>query len=200
MAFTPVLAIRWVSLTIPAWPAAVYWWWALHDALGANPVEALLRALGEWTLVGLCLTLTVSPLIKWLKQPQWMVWRRRLGLWTFVYALQHLGVYMVFDMPSLPLVVSDVLERPFIAMGMASLLVLAALAATSFQRARVVLGPKRWKQLHQTVYGAAGLALLHFYWMRAGKNDFADVWFYAAWLGVLMMWRWLGRKPSRPAA
>ena len=174
---------------VPGVPAALYWWWAVHDALGANPVEALLRALGEWSLVGLCLTLTVRPLSKICRRPQWMVWRRRMGLWTFAYVLQHMVVYVVFDMPSITLVVDDVLERPFITVGFASALVLTVLAATSFNRARVVLGPKRWKTIHQAVYAAAALAMLHFYWMRAGKNDFADVWFYGLWLSALMAWR-----------
>lgn len=180
---------------LPGLPAALYWWWAVHDALGANPVEALLRALGEWSLVGLCLTLSVRPVSKVLKQAQWMVWRRRLGLWTFAYVLQHMVVYVVFDMPSIQLVVNDVLERPFIAVGMSSALILAALAATSFQRARLALGPKRWKRLHQLVYAAAALAMLHFYWMRAGKNDLDDVWVYGLWLTALMVWRVFKSKP-----
>jgi methionine sulfoxide reductase heme-binding subunit len=180
---------RYLLVSLPALPALVYWILALQDALGANPVETLLRALGEWSLVGLCLTLTVSPLSKLLKRPHWVVWRRRLGLWTFAYVLQHALVYVVFDMPTLGLVLQDIVERPFIAAGFASALILMALAATSFARARVVLGPLRWKRLHQLVFVAAALSLLHFYWMRAGKNDFADVWFYGLWLVVVLALR-----------
>jgi methionine sulfoxide reductase heme-binding subunit len=180
---------RYLLLCMPALPALAYWTWALQDALGANPVEALLRGLGEWSLVGLCLTLTVSPLSKWLRQPQWVVWRRRLGLWTFAYVLQHAAVYVVFDMPGLALVVQDIVERPFITVGFASALILMALAATSFTKARLVLGPKRWKRLHQMVYASAALSMLHFYWMRAGKNDFADVWLYGLWLLVVLALR-----------
>lgn len=180
---------RFVLLCIPALPALLYWTWALQDQLGANPVEALLRALGAWAFIGLCLTLSVSPLVKIMRQPQWMVWRRRLGLWTFAYVLQHAMVYVVFDMPALSLVMQDILERPFITVGFASALILMALAATSFTQARLLMGPLRWKRLHQGVYVAAALSLLHFYWMRAGKNDFTEVWFYALWLVVVMALR-----------
>jgi len=189
-------ALLWLA---PGLPAALYWLWAIQDALGANPVEALLRALGEWTLVGLCLTLSVSPLAKWLRRPQLVVWRRRMGLWTFAYVLQHAAVYVVFDMPGLALVVNDVLQRPFIAVGLASALILGALAATSYQRARIHLGPQRWQRLHQGVYVAAALSMLHFYWMRSGKNDFVDVWFYGLWLAVLVGWRLLRARGSAHA-
>lgn len=180
---------RWLLLILPGLPAVLYWFWAVQDQLGSNPVEALLRALGEWSLVGLCLTLSVSPLAKGLRKPQWMVWRRRLGLWTFAYVVQHAAVYVVFDMSGWSLVWNDVMQRPFIAVGLASAVVLAALAATSYPRARLHLGPHRWTMLHRGVYVAAALAMLHFYWMRAGKNDFDDVWLYGLWLLALALWR-----------
>lgn len=191
---------RFLLLCVPALPALLYWTWALQDALGANPVEALLRALGTWSLVGLCLTLTVSPASRLLRRPQWLVWRRRMGLWTFAYVLQHAAVYVVFDMPSLAGVVQDMVERPFIAVGVASALILTALAATSFGRARVRMGPVRWKRLHRGVYLAAALSLLHFYWMRAGKNDFADVWLYGLWVLLVLAWRvhWPHKAKASP--
>jgi methionine sulfoxide reductase heme-binding subunit len=186
MALMMIRGLLWIA---PGTPAAMYWFWALQDALGPNPVEALLRALGEWSLIGLCLTLSVSPVVKILRKPKWMLWRRRLGLWTFAYVLQHLAVYVVFEMPGFTLVVNDVLQRPFIAVGFVSALILAALAVTSYQRARIHMGPQRWQRLHQGVYVAAALAMLHFYWMRTGKNDFTDVWLFGLWLAALLLWR-----------
>lgn len=186
----------WLLMLLPGLPAALYWVWALQDKLGANPVEALLRALGEWSLIGLCLTLSVSPLSKLLHQPRWLQWRRRMGLWTFAYVMQHAAVYGVFDMSGLALVWADVLQRPFIAVGFASATVLTLLAATSYDKARLHVGPKRWALLHQGVFVAAALALLHFYWMRAGKNDFADVWIYGLWLLVLVVWRLSNARSS----
>jgi sulfoxide reductase heme-binding subunit YedZ len=86
-------------------------------------------------------------------------------------------------------IVLDIVKRPFILVGALSLLLLTPLAATSFNAAIKTLGAKRWQQLHRLVYGVAGLAVLHFFWMRAGKNDFAEVAVYAGILAVLLGWR-----------
>jgi len=93
----------------------------------------------------------------------------------------------------------DVAKRPFILVGMCGFVLLLVLAATSFNRAVRWLGGRRWQRLHRSVYLVAGLALLHFFWMRAGKNDFAEVAVYAAILAALLLARpWLrrGRSPG----
>jgi len=90
-------------------------------------------------------------------------------------------------------IVDDVIKRPFIAAGMAALLLMAPLAATSFDRAVRWLGGRRWRALHRSVYGVAGLALLHFFWMRSGKRDYAEVEFYSALVALLLGWRVLHR-------
>jgi sulfoxide reductase heme-binding subunit YedZ len=163
---------------------------AAADRLGANPAEYLIRAAGDWTLRFLCLTLAVTPLRVMANLPPLARFRRLLGLFTYFYAVLHFLCYVVFDMGlDLPEIARDIAKRPFILVGFASLLLLTPLAATSFNRAIRALGSRRWQALHRTVYLVAGLALLHFFWMRAGKNDFAEVAVYAAILGLLLGWR-----------
>jgi hypothetical protein len=97
----------------------------------------------------------------------------------------------------------DIIKRPFIAVGFAAWLILLALAATSFNRAVRWLGGRRWQALHRAVYAVAALAILHFVWMRSGKQDFAEVWVYALVLAALMgwrLWRKLRSQPERGAA
>ncbi|SFD32783.1 sulfite oxidase heme-binding subunit YedZ [Paracidovorax konjaci] len=160
------------------------------DRLGPNAAEVLIRSTGDWTLRGLCLALAVTPLRVVAGLPALARFRRMLGLFVFFYAVLHLVSYAWFDMEfDLPGIVRDTLQRPFILVGMLAFGLLLLLAATSFNRAIRWLGGKRWQALHRTVYAVAGLALLHFFWMRAGKNFFGEVAVYAAILGVLLGWR-----------
>ena len=163
---------------------------AAFNALGANPAEALIRATGDWTLRALCLVLAITPLRVLTATPQLARFRRMLGLFVFFYGLLHLLSYAWFDMGlELADIVRDIIKRPFILVGSLALLLLGLLAATSFNRAIKAMGGKRWQALHRSVYAVAGLALLHFFWMRAGKNDFAEVTVYAVILGTLLGWR-----------
>jgi len=163
---------------------------ALADQLGANPQEALIRSTGDCALRFLCIVLAVTPLRLLSKTPSLARFRRMLGLFMYFYALVHFLSYSWFDMGfDVGDIVSDIIKRPFILVGALSLLLLSPLAATSFNAAIKRLGAKRWQQLHRLVYGVAGLAVLHFFWMRAGKNDFAEVAVYAGILAVLLGWR-----------
>lgn len=163
---------------------------AVADQLGANPQEALIRATGDWALRSLCIVLAVTPLRVLSKTPSWTRFRRMLGLFMYFYVLLHFLSYSWFDMGfNLAEIVSDIIKRPFILVGSLSLLLLTPLAATSFNAAIKALGAKRWQQLHKLIYAVAGLAVLHFFWMRAGKNDFAEVAVYAGILAVLLGWR-----------
>ena len=165
---------------------------AALNALGANPAQALERASGLWTLRLLCLVLLVTPLRTVANLPQLARLRRMLGLFVFFYAVLHLLAYAWFDMGlDLGDIARDIPKRPFILVGFCAVLLLTLLAATSFNRAIKLLGGARWKRLHQAVYLVAALAVLHFYWMRAGKHDFASVILYGAILGLLLAWRGL---------
>lgn len=163
---------------------------AVADRLGANPAEFLIRSTGDWTLRFLCLTLAVTPLRVAVSLPALARFRRMLGLFTYCYAVLHLLCYSWFDMGlDVGEIAKDIAKRPFILVGFSAFLLLTPLAATSFNRAVKAMGPRRWQALHKAVYGVAGLAILHFFWMRAGKNDFAEVAVYAAILAALLGWR-----------
>jgi methionine sulfoxide reductase heme-binding subunit len=174
---------------------------AAANELGANPAEALIRATGDWTLRALCLVLAVTPLRVLSSTPQLARFRRMLGLFVFFYGLLHLLSYAWFDMGfDVADIVRDIVKRPFILVGSLALLVLTLLAATSFNRAIKALGARRWQALHRSVYAVAGLAILHFFWMRAGKNDFGEVAVYAVVLAALLGWRLWHRLRKRQAA
>lgn len=185
-------------------PLAQLVWSAVADTLGPNPAEALIRSLGDWTLRLLCLTLAITPLRQALGWPVLARWRRLLGLWTFAYGVLHFAAYAWLDMGlDLQALLRDVPRRPFVLFGLAALLLMFPLAATSFNRAVRALGARRWQALHRGVYASAVLAILHFWWMRAGKNDFAEVLVYAAVLAAVLGWRLLRRyirPPNLPPA
>jgi methionine sulfoxide reductase heme-binding subunit len=160
------------------------------NQLGANPQEYVIRATGDWTLRFLCIVLTVTPLRTLTSTPQLARFRRMLGLFVYFYAVLHMLSYALFDKGlDIAEIWTDILKRPFILVGFLALVLLTPLAATSFNRAIKALGAKRWQTLHKAVYVIAGLAILHFFWMRAGKNNFGEVAVYAAILGALLGWR-----------
>lgn len=174
---------------------------AVADRLGANPAEHLIRATGDWTLRFLCLTLAVTPVRTVANLPPLARFRRMLGLFTYFYVVLHFLCYIVFDMGlDVAEIALDIAKRPFILVGFSAFLLLTPLAATSFNRAIKALGARRWQALHRIVYVVAGLAILHFFWMRSGKNDFAEVAVYAAILAVLLGWRVRQRFKARRAA
>jgi sulfoxide reductase heme-binding subunit YedZ len=174
---------------------------AIANTLGANPAEALIRASGDWTLRFLCLTLAVTPLRQLTGWNALARLRRMLGLYTFFYGVLHFLCFAWLDMGmDLAAILNDIPKRPFILVGTAALLSMLPLAATSFNRAIKALGARRWQALHRTVYATALLALLHFFWMRAGKHDFAEWSIYAAVVAVLLGWRlWRRLQAARPA-
>lgn len=178
-------------------------WAAFMDQLGANPAEALVRALGDWTIRFLVVVLAVTPLRNWAKWPALARMRRMFGLFVFFYATMHLLAYAWFDQGfNWSDMVNDIIKRPFILVGMLSWIFLLLLAATSFNRAIRWMGAQRWQCLHKLVYAIACLAVLHFFWMRSGKNDFAEVAIYAVIFGELLGWRLLRyvRKPANTPA
>jgi len=168
------------------------------NTLGANPAETLIRATGDWTLRFLCITLAVTPVRQWFKQPALARFRRMLGLFTFFYGCVHFLCYSWLDMGLVfDDIVRDIAKRPFILVGTTALLTMTPLALTSFNRAIKALGAARWRALHRAVYAVALLAILHFFWMRAAKHNFAEVAVYAAIIGVLLGGRVLTRlQPS----
>ena len=174
-----------------------------QETLGPNPAEYLIRSTGELTLRMLCITLLITPLRVQLTLPELARFRRGLGLLTFFYAFMHALCYSLLDMELVwNDIFNDIVKRPFILVGTLSFVLLSMLAATSFNRAVKAMGAKRWRKLHQVVYVIAGLAILHFFWMRSGKKNYEEVMVYGAILGLLLGWRiwhkWRANLKSNP--
>ena len=177
-------------ILLMALPFAWMLWALFQDALGANPAEALSRATGDWTLRFLGLVLAVTPLRHVTRTPELIRFRRSIGLATFFYACLHLLCYAWFDQNfEINEIAKDLVKRPFIWLGMLGFVFMLPLALTSSHAAVRWLGGKRWQYLHRLVYVLPVFALLHFYWMRAGKNNFAEVWVYAVILAGLLLSR-----------
>lgn len=176
-------------------------WLTLSGQL-VEPLEFLTRGTGDWTLYTLCLTLAVTPLRK-LSQWNWLIrLRRMLGLFVFFYAALHFTTFLWFDhFFDLEEMWKDVLRRPFITVGFIAFVLLLPLALTSNKAMVRRLGGKRWQWLHRLVYVIAPLAIVHFWWMKAGKHNFAQPILFglivAALLGVRLYWL---RKRFQPPA
>lgn len=155
-------------------PLAVYVSLAAQNQLGANPIEHLTRSSGDWTLYLLTLTLAITPLRR-LSGQQWLqALRRMLGLFAFFYASLHFITFIWFDhFFDLDEIWVDVWKRPFISVGFAAFVLLIPLALTSTKTMQRRLG-RYWSRLHRLIYLTALLALLHFWWMRAGKQNFGE--------------------------
>ena len=191
-----------VAFTLGLAPFLWLFYGALANALGANPAEALIRSTGDWTLRFLCITLAVTPLRQTTGWHALARLRRMLGLFTFFYGVLHFLGFAWLDMGfDVEAILKDIPKRPFILVGTAALLLMVPLAATSFNRAIQALGAKRWQTLHKLVYATALLGLLHFFWMRAAKNNFGEWSIYAAVMAVLLGWRlWKRFKPAAAPA
>ncbi len=152
--------------------------------LGANPIEELLHELGRWGLKLLFLSLAITPLRRWTGWNWLLRFRRMLGLFAFFYILLHFLTYAVLDQSlELALVIEDVIERPYITLGMTGLLLLLPLAATSTRGMMRRLG-RRWQKLHRLVYVIAIVGTWHFYWQV--KLDTLDAIVYAFILAILL--------------
>jgi sulfoxide reductase heme-binding subunit YedZ len=189
-------------------PAALIVWDALHNHLGANPIEQITHRTGDWTLRLLLATLAVSPLRR---LTGWNVirYRRTLGLLAFSYVCLHFLIYLVIDQGfpiqgfAIRYVVEDVAKRPYVTVGLAAFLLLIPLAATSTKGWIRRLG-KKWKALHQLIYVAAALGVLHFLWQVKGEQ-LEPVYYGLVLVGLLVLRVWRPimaphRSPDAPRA
>lgn len=187
-----------IAFVLGLLPFAWLFYGALANTLGPNPAEALIRSTGDWTLRLLCVGLAITPLRVMAGQPALARFRRMAGLFAFFYGTLHFLAYAWLDMGfELDTIVRDIPKRPFALVGFLAFVLMLPLALTSFNRAVRALGGKRWQALHRLVYAVALLGLLHFFWMKAAKNNFGEVAIYAAILAVLLGWR-LWRRVRRP--
>jgi methionine sulfoxide reductase heme-binding subunit len=199
--------VRWakpVAFAAGLYPLARLIVFGVTDRLGANPIEFITRSTGLWTLVFLCITLAVTPARRWTGINELLRFRRMLGLFAFFYATLHFTTYFWldqwFDVAS---ITKDIVKRPFITVGFTAFLCLLPLAATS-TRAMVRRLGRRWQKLHRLIYVIAALAILHFWWMKAGKNDLILPQIYGTIVVMLLATRvvwWLrSRSGRRPPA
>jgi len=167
--------------------------------LGANPIEEIQDRFGIWALRFIMITLAITPLRRF-SGWNWLIrFRRMFGLFTFFYALTHFLTWFILDSEMLiPAIVEDLTERPFITIGFAALLLLAALAATSTDGMRRRLG-RRWQKLHYAAYVIAFLGVSHYWWQV--KKDVTEPQIYALVLAVLLgtriFWRLAQTKKQR---
>lgn len=180
------------SLKVVLWiaalaPAAWLVRGVMQGELGANPIETLTHTTGMTALVLLLVTLAVSPVRKLSGWNPVIRLRRPLGLFAFFYAVCHFSIWFVFDMVfNVGWMIEDIAERPYITVGMAALLLLIPLAVTSTKGWIRRLG-KRWAKLHRLVYVAAGLGVLHYFWLV--KSDYRLPSLLAACLLILLIAR-----------
>lgn len=161
--------LRFIKVTLHTFIAGyllLMFYWGFTDSLGADPVQALLNFTGIGAIHCLMGSLLMSPLAQALPMPDAMKCRRMLGVYAFVYALAHLLTYLLFELQlDWALIGEELTSRPYIAVGLAALFILFALTVTSLNRIQRRMG-RRWQTLHNFVYLALILALLHFSWSQ----------------------------------
>lgn len=190
-----IITVKIIVWLLALWPFLALVYGVLTQQLGPNPVETLTRNTGWWTLVLLCVTLSVTPLRKTLKWPWLIRLRRLLGLFAFFYACLHFTTWLWFDhFFDLLSLLNDVVKRPFITVGFVAFVMLVPLALTSSNAMVRRLGGKRWQYLHRLVYLILPLGVLHFWWHKAGKNDFTEPIVFTLivvlLLAIRVWWRW----------
>ena len=173
-------------------------WAFFHNGLGANPIEYITHATGDWTLRFLLFTLLVTPLRK-LSHQYWLIrYRRMLGLFAFFYACLHLMTYVWLDkFFAFREMLADVVKRPFITAGFTAFLLMVPLALTSTAWSVRSLGGKRWQAWHRLIYASAIAGVFHYWWLV--KADVTKPLEYGFYLGVLLLYRviaWL-RTPAK---
>jgi sulfoxide reductase heme-binding subunit YedZ len=165
------------------------------NRLGANPIEFITRNTGDWALYFLCITLAVTPLRK-LTKWNWLVrLRRMLGLYAFFYVALHFTIFFwldhFFDVQEMW---ADIVKRPFITVGVLAFVLLIPLAVTSTNGMVRRLGGKRWQWLHRLTYVIVPLGVLHFWWVKAGKNLLAQPILFTTIVALLLLTRVLSEK------
>jgi sulfoxide reductase heme-binding subunit YedZ len=180
-------------------PLGVLVWRLFTNNLGANPVEFIQHATGDWTLRFLIFTLCITPFRKLFKLPDLIRFRRMLGLFAFFYVCLHFLTYLgpdqSFDLFGMW---KDVAKRPFITVGFAAFVSLIPLAITSTEGWIRRIGGKRWQLLHRLIYFAAVCGVVHYYWLV--KSDVRKPLFYGALVGILLLWRlgdWFFKRRSQ---
>jgi sulfoxide reductase heme-binding subunit YedZ len=177
-------------------PLGILIWRGFHSALGANPIEAITHATGDWTLRFLLGTLSITPLRRLTRQ-YWLIGlRRMLGLFAFFYGVLHLMTYLWLDkFFAVHEMLADIAKRKFITAGMTAFTLMIPLALTSTKWSIRKLGGKRWQALHRLIYASAAAGVIHYIWLV--KADLKKPLVYATVLGALLLYRILSWIASR---
>ncbi|MGO8985108.1 MAG: sulfite oxidase heme-binding subunit YedZ [Terriglobales bacterium] len=177
-------------------------WKALHDGLGANPIEVITHATGDWTLIFVLTTLAVTPLRR-ITHQYWLIGvRRMIGLFAFFYGTLHFLTYIwldkFFDVHEMW---KDVAKRPFITVGFSAFILMIPLALTSTAWSIRRLGGKNWQRLHRLIYATGILGVIHYFWLvKADKRKPIE---YGIVLSSLLVYRlvlWISEKRKVQAA
>src|SRR5271155_2786865 len=176
-------------------------WKAFHDGLGANPIEVITHSTGDWTLILILTTLSITPLRQITRQ-YWLIGvRRMIGLFAFFYGTLHFLTYIWLDkFFDLHEVSKDVVKRPFITIGFSAFVLMIPLALTSTAWSIRRLGGKNWQRLHRLIYFTAILGVAHYAWLV--KADHRNPIEYGVVLGILLLFRvlaWVSEKRAKPA-
>jgi len=174
----------------------------IHGNLGANPIEYITHATGDWTMRFLLITLSITPLRRILSQPDLIRFRRMFGLFAFFYGMLHLITWLWLDkFFDLHEMWADIVKRRFITMGMFGFLLMLPLALTSTTGWIRRMGGKNWQRLHRAVYVSAAAGVIHYLWLV--KSDIRMPVLYGIILGGLLLLRpisaRIASKPTRPA-
>jgi methionine sulfoxide reductase heme-binding subunit len=173
-------------------------WKALHDGLGANPIEVITHSTGDWTLILILTTLSITPLRR-ITHQYWLIGvRRMVGLFAFFYGTLHFLTYIwldkFFDIHEMW---KDIAKRPFITVGFSAFVLMIPLALTSTAWSIRRLGGKNWQRLHRLIYFTAILGVVHYAWLV--KADLRKPIEYGVVLSILLLYRvgvWVSEKAS----
>ena len=169
------------------WPLYVISYQIIFNQLGPEPVDRIINHFGEWTLIFILLTLSMTPLKKITKSVEWIKYRRMLGLFTFFYAsihmLSYVGLDYRFDFEPL---INDVLKKKFIFIGFSAWLLLIPLAVTSSEK-MVRLLKQNWKKIHRLIYIIGIFGVLHYIWLS--KTIFFKPLIFLIILVILLLFR-----------
>jgi len=169
------------------WPLAAISLNIYFDELGPEPIKKIMHHFGEWTLIFICLTLSMSPLKRFTPFNFWTKFRRMLGLYVFFYATIHLLIYVGLDYRfDWNPILNDVLKKKYIFIGFSAWLLLIPLAATSSQK-MIKLLKHNWKKIHKLIYVIAVFGSLHYIWLS--KTIFFKPLIYSLIILVLLALR-----------
>jgi methionine sulfoxide reductase heme-binding subunit len=203
MSRSTIILLKTLTWIACLWPLGILIWGEVTNTLGPDPTSRITLATGLSTLNLLTISLAITPIRRLIKPLNWIgPWRKIFGLFAFFYATLHLftwvALYTAFDPQAM---LSDVVKRRFITVGMITWLLLLPLAATSFNWAIKKMGGKRWKRLHRLVYIAAVCGIIHYWWgVKTGVISPLPL---TVIIGLLLVARpvldWIQDRKPRPA-